>query len=64
VPARSELEGKWRMEDLTRYSSGGGRSGIGLSHVPGRIVIEGNRLSYDRCPQYGLTFSYSSMDDW
>ncbi len=60
VPARSELEGKWRMEDLTRYSPGGGRSGTGLSDVPGRIVFEGNRLSYDRCPQYGLTFSYSS----
>lgn len=58
VPDRSELEGQWSMETLTRYGSAGGSSGIGLSDVPGRIVIEGNRLSYDRCPRYDLTFSY------
>ncbi len=57
---RSKLGGKWRMIKLTQYGQHGGYSGIGLSDVPGRIVIDGNRLSYDRCPQYDLTFSYSS----
>lgn len=60
VPDRSELEGHWRMKDLTRYGREGGSSGIGLSDVPGRIVIQGNRLSYDRCPRYDLTISYSA----
>lgn len=60
VPARSELDGEWRMEELIRYGQNGGYSGIGLSDVPGRIVIEGHRLSYDRCPRYDLTYSYSS----
>lgn len=55
-----ELNGRWRMESLTRYGSQGGYSGIGLSDVPGRIVIDGNRLSYDRCPQYELTFAYGA----
>ena len=58
LPERQELEGKWRMESLTRYGPEDGESGIGLSDVPGRIVIQGNRLSYDRCPQFALTFTY------
>ena len=57
---RSKLEGQWRMEELTRYGRDGGSSGIGLSDVPGRIIIEGNRLRYDLCPQYELLFSDSS----
>lgn len=60
VPDLAKLAGRWRLEALTRYERHGGSSGIGLSDVPGRLVIEGNRLSYDRCPQYDLTFSYSS----
>lgn len=60
APGLARLAGQWRLEVLTRYERNGGSSGIGLSDVPGRIVIEGNRLSYDRCPQYDLTFSYSS----
>ena len=60
VPDRSDVDGEWRMVELTRYGQHGGYSGIGLSDIPGRIVINGDRLGYDRCPQYGLTFSYSS----
>lgn len=60
LPKRDELDGRWRMDSLTRYGPHGGYSGIGLSDIPGRLVIDGNRLSYDRCPQYDLTFSYSA----
>jgi hypothetical protein len=56
LPAPSELEGKWRMLELTRYVPEGGYRGSGLSEVPGRIVISGDRLTYNRCPQYALTF--------
>lgn len=59
-PERDELEGRWRMESLTRYGPQDGESGIGLSDLPGLIVIQGNRLSYDRCPQFALTFTYSA----
>ncbi|GAA4013271.1 hypothetical protein GCM10022280_09350 [Sphingomonas swuensis] len=47
------------MEELTRYERSGGFSGIGLSDVPGSIVIDSSRLSYDRCPAYDLTFVYT-----
>ncbi|MBA2467034.1 MAG: hypothetical protein H0V46_05440 [Sphingomonas sp.] len=60
LPDRDGLEGKWRMESLTRYGPQDGQSGIGLSDIPGRIVIQGNRLSYDRCPQFALTFTYGT----
>ena len=60
LPAPGELNGRWRMESLTRYGPEDGESGIGLSDVPGRILIDGNRLSYDRCPQYALTFTYGA----
>ncbi len=60
VPDLAKLTGQWRLDGLTRYGRHGGYSGIGLSDVPGRIIIEGNRISYDRCPAYDLTFSYSS----
>ena len=58
VPAPGELEGEWRMLELTRYLPEGGYTGIGLSEVPGRIVVSGDRLFYSRCPQYGLTFRW------
>ena len=60
LPAPGELSGRWRMESLTRYGPEDGESGIGLSDVPGRILIEGNRLSYHRCPQFALTFTYGA----
>ena len=58
VPKPGELEGKWRLLELTRYEPEGGYSGIGLSEVPGRIVFSGDRLLYSRCPQYALTFRW------
>ena len=60
LPGPAELNGSWRMESLTRYGPEDGQSGIGLSDIPGRILIEGNRLSYDRCPQFALTFAYGA----
>jgi hypothetical protein len=60
LPAAEELHGKWRMESLTRYGPEDGQSGIGLSDVPGHIVFEGNRLSYDRCPQFSLSFTFGA----
>jgi heat shock protein HslJ len=56
VPAPADLEGKWRLLELTRYHPEGGYSGIGLSEVPGRLVFSGDRLFYSRCPQYELRF--------
>jgi len=58
LPERDELDGRWRMESLTLYGPQDGESGIGLSDIPGRIVIQGDRLSYDRCPQFALNFNY------
>lgn len=60
LPGRDELEGTWRMESLTRYGPQDGESGIGLSDIPGRLVIQGNRISYDRCPQFAVTFTYGT----
>lgn len=57
---RDQLNGKWQMESLTRYGPHGGESGIGLSDLPGRIIIDGDHLIYDRCPQYALDFAYSA----
>lgn len=60
MPEESTIQGTWRMDELTRYMPGGGFTGIGLSDVPGSIVIKGNRLSYDRCPRYDLSFVYAA----
>jgi hypothetical protein len=60
IPAAQELQGRWRMVGLTAYDPKGGYSGIGLTDVPGRIVMEGDRLFYSRCPQYGLTFRFTA----
>jgi heat shock protein HslJ len=56
VPTLSQLQGKWRMLELTRYLPGGGHTGGGLSEVPGRIVFSGDRLFYSRCPQLAVSF--------
>lgn len=56
VPTPAEMLGDWRMLELTRYEAGGGYSGIGLSDVPGRIVIADGRMSYSRCPRYAVSF--------
>lgn len=59
VPTPAELQGEWRMLEVTRYMPGGGYTGSGLSEVPGRVVISGDRLFYNRCPQTGVTFRLS-----
>lgn len=56
IPDAAELQGMWRLIELTKYGSAGGLSGIGLSDMPGRISFAGNRLEYDRCPQFGLQY--------
>lgn len=58
VPA-AQIDGKWRMDFLTRYEPMGGYSGIGLQDLPGRLVIDAGRAYYNRCPQYAVTFNYS-----
>jgi hypothetical protein len=58
VPTPAEIEGKWRMLGLTRFIPEGGYTGIGLTEIPGRIVIEGDRIGYSRCPQYDVTFRW------
>jgi hypothetical protein len=60
VPEKSTIQGTWRMNELTRFEPGGGFTGTGLSDVPGSIVIKGNRLSYDRCSRYDLSFDYAA----
>lgn len=60
VPTPAELQGRWRLLEVSRYLPGGGFSGIGLSEVPGRIVISGDHIFYSRCPQYALTFRFSA----
>ena len=61
VPPPGELQGRWRLLELTRYQPGGGYSGIGLSETPGRLVIEGDRLFHSRCPQHVLRFRYDEV---
>jgi hypothetical protein len=60
TPTISEIQGKWRMMQVTRYVPEGGVSGIGLSEVPGWIIISGVRLSYSSCPQFALTFQLAA----
>lgn len=59
LPQLAELQGKWRLLQLTRHFPQGGYSGIGLSDTPGRIVVAGDSISYTRCPQYAVRFKYT-----
>ncbi|APE27801.1 hypothetical protein [Aurantiacibacter gangjinensis] len=59
VPYLADLQGEWRMETLTMYQPEGGMSSMGLMEVPGRIVFDGNRAGYSRCPAYDITFDYT-----
>lgn len=59
VPTPAEMRGAWRMVEVTRYLAGDGYTGSGLSDVPGRILIADGRISYSRCPQYGVAFKLS-----
>jgi hypothetical protein len=58
VPPPAEIQGTWRMLEITRYIPAGGYTGSGLSEVPGRIVISGDRIGYSRCPQYHASFRW------
>jgi hypothetical protein len=60
APTTAEIQGKWRMMQVTRYLPAGGFSGIGLSEVRGWIIISGDRLSYSSCPQFALTFQLAA----
>lgn len=56
TPTGAEIQGSWKMIEVTRYLPQGGYEGIGLSEVPGKIIISGNRLYFSKCPQYAITF--------
>jgi hypothetical protein len=58
VPTPGETQGTWRMLEITRYIPAGGYTGSGLSEVPGRIVISGDRIGYSRCPQYDAAYRW------
>jgi len=60
LPRPAELQGKWRLLEVTRYFPQGGYSGIGLSETPGRIVVTNDSIGYDRCPRYALRFALTS----
>jgi hypothetical protein len=60
VPTIAEVQGKWRMMEVTRYLPEGGFEGTGLSEAPGWIVISGDRLSYSSCPQFVVPFQLAA----
>lgn len=60
LPKPQDLLGEWRLVEISRHSEGGGMSGIGLSDVPGRIVIDGMSLGYSRCAAYTVAYRYTS----
>ncbi|ANU07126.1 hypothetical protein [Paraurantiacibacter namhicola] len=59
VPELAGIEGQWRMVGLTMFAPQGGMSGMGLTEVPGRVVIDGGRIGYNRCPQYDAEVTYT-----
>ena len=59
LASMAELQGSWKMLEVSWFPPGGGAAGIGLSEVPTRIVIEGNRLRVRDCPEVDLTFQYT-----
>lgn len=60
LPTPAELQGQWRLELLAKHFPEGGYAGMGVQDIPGRIVIDGDRLGYSRCPQYDLAFRYTA----
>lgn len=54
-----ELLGEWRMVGITHYLKQGGHAGIGLSDFPGRIVFDGIKAGYSRCPQFKIAYRYT-----
>ena len=55
VPDAADLPGKWRMEGVAMDAPDGSSGGT-LFDVPGRIVIGPDRIGYNRCPQYDMTY--------
>ena len=60
LPSPAELDGAWRMMEVTRYLPEGGVTGVGLSEIPGRLIIAGDRIRFSGCPEQGLRFRYAS----
>lgn len=60
LPSPAELDGAWRMMEVTRYQPEGGVAGVGLSEIPGRLIIAGDRLHFSACPEQGLRFRHAS----
>jgi hypothetical protein len=58
VPTPAEIQGTWRMLEITRYMPAGGYTGSGLSEIPGRVVISGDRIGYSRCSQYDAAYRW------
>ena len=59
LPRPEELAGEWRLIGVTRYLEGNGWAGIGLTDVPGRVVLTDTKVSYTRCPQYDFGYRYT-----
>jgi heat shock protein HslJ len=60
LPSAAELQGKWKMNSLQHNYPGGGHGGIGLTDIPGHVVFAGDRLSFDACPEFALTYKLSA----
>lgn len=57
--SNADLQGEWEMLELSWFPPSGGVAGIGLSEVPNRVVINGDRLVIQGCPGIDLTFHYT-----
>lgn len=61
LASSTELQGEWKMLEVSWFSPDGGAAGIGLSEASSRIVIEGDRLRVRGCPGVDLTFQYTGQ---
>lgn len=59
LPRPEDLAGEWRLIGVTRYLEGNGHAGIGLTDVPGRVILTDTTASYTRCPQYDFGYRYT-----
>jgi hypothetical protein len=57
-PALSEITVSWRIVSVTRFQ-GGGYHGWGAMYAPGKLRIKEGRLSYSRCPERLVRFTYT-----
>lgn len=51
LASSTELQGEWKMLELSWFPPQGGAAGIGLSEASSRIIIEGDRLRIQGCPR-------------